>query len=57
MSNEEILDVLNVVLKAAEAAKSREEHIVHKDQFSGNFERTRINSLITGNFNGREMRI
>ena len=50
MSSEEILDVLNVVLKAAEAAKSREEHIVHKDQFSGNFESETLFDAICMNF-------
>ena len=38
MSNEEITDTLDIVLKAAEAAKARAEHIIHKDMISGNFE-------------------
>ena len=38
MSNQEISDTLDVVLKAAESAKARAERIVHKNQLNGNFE-------------------
>ena len=50
MSNEEILDTLDIVLKAAEAAKSRAEHITHKDQVSGNFESEALLDAICMNF-------
>lgn len=50
MSNEEILDTLDIVLKAAEAAKSRAEHITHKDQVSGNFESEALFDAICMNF-------
>jgi uncharacterized protein with HEPN domain len=50
LSNEEILDTLDIVLKAAEAAKSRAEHITHKDQVSGNFESEALFDAICMNF-------
>lgn len=50
MSNEEIFDTLNVVLKAAEAAMSRAEHIIHKDQIDGNFENETLFDAICMNF-------
>ena len=51
MSNEDIFDTLDVVLQAAEAAKSRAEHIIHKDQIDGNFESETLFDAICMNFN------
>ena len=50
MSNQEIYDTLDVVLKAAESAKARAERIVHKDQFNGNFEDEAMFDAICMNF-------
>lgn len=50
MSNLEILDILDVVLKAAEAAKARAEHIIHKDQVNGDFENEAMFDAICMNF-------
>lgn len=50
MSNEELFDTLDVVLKAAESAKKRAERIVHKDQFEGNFESEALFDAICMNF-------
>ena len=50
MSNEEILDTLDIVLRAAEAAKSRAERIIHKDQITGYFESETLFDAICMNF-------
>ena len=38
MSNPELFDTLEIILKAAESAKIREELIIHKDQVTGDIE-------------------
>jgi len=50
MSDLEILDTLDVVLKAAEAARARAEHIIHKDQVNGDFESEAMFDAICMNF-------
>lgn len=50
MYNLEILNTLDVVLKAAEAAKTRAEHIIHKDQVNGDFENEAMFDAICMNF-------
>ena len=50
MSNQEIFDTLEVVLRAAESAKARAERIVHKSQLNGNFEDEALFDAICMNF-------
>ena len=50
MSNLEIRDILEIVLKAAEAAKARTERIIHKDQVDGYFEDEAMFDAVCMNF-------